>query len=171
MSCEAKNFDEIFSSTQPADFSLLKNVDPYQQEDYHDYAWTPYPLFRTCSNLYTQTGVIEAGYYLLVPREMKGRKYVFFKENGIVKHVVPVHKTEAVEAFFYENIMPQPKKNKWQKFTEGTAKKFHKTFKGSRKQAPPNAFIVTNHQDANYSEIILYYENTKYFMLFKMKRN
>ena len=170
MSCYGQSYDDIFASTQPADFTLLKSVDPYQQEDYYNYAWTPYPLFRTSSALYTKNSTIEAGYYLLVPRNMKGRDYVFFKENGVVRHVVPVFKTEVVSELFYENIMPQPKKTKFQKFTENTAKKFHKTFNGSKKQPPPNSFIETNIQENKYAEIILYYGNTKYYMLFKLDR-
>lgn len=166
----AVNYDYIFANTKPADFQLLKNIDPYQQEDYYNYAWTPYPLFRTSSKLVTQTSVIEAGYYLLVPRTMKERDYVFFKENGVVRHVVPVYKTEAVDELFYSNIMPQPSKTKWQKFTEGAAKKFYKTFNGSKKQAPPQAFIETVHLDGKYMDINLYYGDKKYSMLFKLEQ-
>lgn len=166
----ADNYDYIFANTKPADFQLLKNIDPYQQEDYYNYAWTPYPLFRTSSKLITQSSVIEPGYYLLVPRTMKDRDYVFFKENGVVRHIVPVYKTEAVNELFYSNIMPQPSKTKWQKFTTRMADKFYKTFNGSKKQPPPKAFIETAHLDGKYMDINFYYGDKKYSMLFKVEQ-
>ncbi len=163
----ADNYYELYDGAQMADFKLLKDIDPFQAQDYYDYAWAPYPLFRTCSTLIFKDISIEPGYYLLAARKMNGKDYVFFKEQGKVKHIIPVVKTETVPEFFYENIMPQPKKTKWQKFTTGVSDKFFKTAKNSKKQSPPNSFIQTSKIDNNITVVTLFYGELKYYMVFK----
>jgi len=161
-----EDYAAIYQSVQPADFKLVKKIDPFQEQDYYDYAWAPYPLFRTSSALKYKDGVIDPGYYLLAARTMHGRDYVFFKENGVVAHVVPVYKKEDVPALFYENHVPKPQMTKWEKFADNTSKKFFKTAKSSQKQPPPDSYIQTVPGDNDYIVIILYYGPSKYYMVF-----
>ena len=165
----ASSYEDLMNSIPPPDFQLVKNIDPYQHEDYYNYAWAPYPLYRTSLTMKYSNGVIQAGYYLLVPRQINGRYYVFFKENGNVAHIVPVYQTEAVAESFYENEMPQPERDKWAKFCERTKSKFFNRFKDSKRISPPKSYIESTILQQNYMELILYYGTTKYYMIFKIR--
>ena len=165
---KAQNYESLYEQQQPADFKLIKGIDPFQEKDYLEYAWAPYPLFRSNRTLYYKNGEILPGYYLLVPREMKGKNYIFFKENGTVKHIVPVYKTEVLPPNFYEQHIPKPIKTKRQKFCDGVKTKFYNTFKGSKRQEPPKAFITTSVVDNDYYELILYFGKNKYSSLFSL---
>lgn len=167
----AQDYASLYKNQEQADFKLIQNIDPYQENDYLEYAWAPYPLFRSNRTLFYKGGVIDPGYYLLVPREMKGKKYIFFKENGKVKHAVPVYKTEVLAPNFYDQHIPKPVKTKRQKFCDSAKQKFYNHFKGSKQQSPPKSFITTEVVDNEYYELSLYYEQTKYRALFKLKNN
>ena len=108
------DYATLYQNSHVADFKLVHDIDPYQNEDYQKYAWSPYPLFRLASDVYFKGQTIPAGYYILTPREMYGNPYVFFKEAGKVKFIIPVVKKELVPVDFYHSNLPSPKYTKWQ---------------------------------------------------------
>ena len=162
------NYAELYQKTNPADFELVHNIDPYQNEDYQKYAWSPFPLFRLSSDLYFKGQTIPAGYYILTPRNMNGRDYVFFKEAGKVKYIIPVVKKELVPVGFYHNNIPEPKYTKWQSFCKIVREGFYKIFRNSsRKAPPPSSYITTEAIDRNMCLIAIYYGESKYYLVFK----
>ena len=166
------DYAKLYEETQKPDFELVHNLDPYQNEDYQKYAWAPFPLFRLSSDVHFKGQTVPAGYYILSPRTMKGNDYVFFKEAGIVKYIIPVAKKEAVPIDFYHNNLPQPKYTKWQKFCKKTSEGFHKLFKNSSKRVPPpNSYVVTEIIEGNMYLIVVYYGETKYYLVFKSQKD
>lgn len=161
-------YAKLYEQAQTPNFELVFNIDPYQNEDYQKYAYAPYPLFRLSSDVYFKKQTVPAGYYILTPREMKGNEYIFFKEAGKVKYIIPVVKKELVPVDFYHNNLPTPKYTKWQKFCKGTSEKFYKIFKNSSKKAPPpKSYVITENIEGNMYLIVLYYGEHKYYMVFK----
>ena len=161
-------YAKLYKFSKVPDFELVNGLDPYQNEDYFKYAYAPYPLFRLCTDLYFKNQHIPAGYYVLTPRTINGRDYVFFKENGKVSFVIPVVKKEIVAPDFYSSNLPTPQYTKWQSFTQNVSKGFHKLFKNSSKKAPaPQSFIKTEFLDDNMFLIMLYYGTDKYHMVMK----
>lgn len=162
------DYASLYEQAKTPDFELVFNIDPYQNEDYQKYAYAPYPLFRLSSDVYFKKQTIPAGYYILTPREMKGQEYIFFKEAGKVKYIIPVVKKELVPIDFYHNNLPTPKYTKWQSFCKNTREKFYTVFRNSSKKAPaPKSYVVTENIEGNMYLIILYYGDHKYYMVFK----
>lgn len=161
------SYAELYQKAAPADFALINGIDPYQNEDYFQYAYSPYPLFRLALDVKFKDQVIPAGYYILTPRTMNGRDYVFFKENGKVKYIIPVVKKELVDLGFYSTNIPTPQLTKWQSFCKNTSEGFYKLFKNSSKKSPPpQSFIRTEYIEGNMYLIILYYGEHKHHMVF-----
>lgn len=170
-SIAATDYATLYEQAQVPDFELVHNLDPYQNEDYQKYAYAPYPLFRLSSEVYFKKQAIPAGYYILTPRTMKGKDYVFFKEAGKVKYIIPVVKKELVSVDFYHNNLPSPKYTKWQNFQKNFSKKFYTVFRNSSKKAPaPQSYIVTENVENNMYLIVLHYGETKYYMVFKANK-
>ena len=165
------DYATLYEQAKPADFQLVHNIDPYQNEDYQKYAWSPFPLFRLASDIYFKGQTIPAGYYILTPREMNGNTYVFFKESGKVSFIIPVVKKELVPVDFYHNNLPTPKYTKWQKFCKSVRDGFYTIFRNSsRKAPPPKSYIVTENIEGDMYLIVLYYGESKYYMVFKSNR-
>ncbi len=164
----SESYPELYKNAQPADFELINGIDPYQNEDYYKYAYAPYPLFRLSLDLKFKNITIPAGYYILTPRNMHDRDFVFFKENGKVKYIIPVVKKEVVEPGFFDTNIPTPQLTKWQTFCKNTREGFYKLFKNSSKKAPPpQSFIRTEYIEGNMYLIILYYGSFKYHLVFR----
>ena len=164
----SETYPELYKNAQPADFDLINGIDPYQNEDYYKYAYSPYPLFRLALDVKFKNQTIPAGYYILTPRNMHDRDFVFFKENGKVKFIIPVVKKEVVEPGFYETNIPTPQLTKWQGFCKNVSEGFYKLFKNSSKKAPPpKSFIRTEYIEGNMFLIILYYGSFKYHLVFR----
>lgn len=165
------DYSVMYKNAQVADYELVHSIDPYQNEDYQKYAYAPYPLFRLSSTVYFKTQTIPAGYYILTPRVIKEKDYVFFKEAGKVKYIVPVVKKELVPIDFYHNNLPTPKYTKWQNFCKKTRDGFYTIFRNSSKKAPPpKSYVVTENIAGDYYLIVLYYGETKYYMIFKSNK-
>lgn len=168
----SEDYGALYQSTEPADFQLIHNIDPYQNEDYQKYAWSPFPLFRLSSDVHFKKQTVPAGYYILTPRTLNGRDYVFFKEAGQVKYIIPVAKKELVPVDFYHNNLPKPKYTKWQSFCNKTRDGFYSIFRNSsRKAPPPSSYIVTEIIDSGYYLIVLYYSEHKYYLVFKSTKD
>ena len=165
------DYATLYEKAQVPDFELVFNIDPYQNEDYQKYAYAPYPLFRLSSTVYFKNQTVPAGYYILTPRVMKNRDYVFFKEAGKVKYIIPVVKKELVPVDFYHNNLPTPKYTKWQSFCKNFREKFYTVFRNSSKKAPPpKSYVVTENIEGDMYLIVLYYGETKYYMVFKSNK-
>ncbi len=161
------DFDTIYENLEEAPFEYIFGIDPYQSDEYTKYIYSPYPLFRSGVNLIFKSKKIPPGYYLLTPREKEGKTYILFKENGKISYVVPVYKTQNVYEGFYEDKIPQAQLTLTQKsrnkFMDFIGKKWGKT----NKRTPiPKAYIEFN--DAGiYWDMILYYGDKKYYLIFK----
>lgn len=165
------DYATLYQQAPLPDFKLVHDIDPYQNEDYQKYAWSPYPLFRLASDVYFKGQTIPAGYYIITPREMNGNTYIFFKESGKVKFIIPVVKKELVPVDFYHNNMPLPKYTKWQKFCKAVRDGFYKIFKNSSTKAPPpNSYIITENIEGDMYLVVLYYGETKYYIVFKSNK-
>ena len=163
----SKDIESLYNNAEKPDIKLMHNLDPYQNEDYFNYAYSPYPLFRLSTTLYFKDSAIPPGYYLLAARNIKDKDYVFFKEAGKVKFIIPVIETDTVLEDFYKRKMPVPELTKGQKFKNKVENGWHKVFKGGKKQPPPTSYIEGHLLDGNFYELIFYYGNKKYTMYFR----
>lgn len=164
----AEDYARLYEEAKPADFQLVHEIDPYQNEDYQNYAWSPFPLFRLSSEVHFKGQSIPAGYYILTPRTINGKDYVFFKEAGKVKYIIPVVKKDLVPIDFYHTNLPEPKRTKWQNFCKGTRDKFYTVFRNSSKKSPPpSSYIVSDFLDNEMYLIVVYYGEHKYSLVFK----
>lgn len=162
-----KNYDEIYSQLDEADFEYIFGLDPHQPDEYTKYMYSPYPLFRLGVNIIFKSKNISPGYYLLTPREKNGKTYVLFKENGKISYVIPVYEEDVVLEEFYEEKFPRPKESAYQKVRNKTMS-FIGTKWGKKNQRTPipKAYIEFN-DEGIYWDMILYYGAKKYYLLFK----
>lgn len=166
---KSENFKTIYDSLIPADFEYIFSLDPYQSEDYQKYIASPYPLLRTGVDFYFKGAKIPAGYYLLTPREKNGTYYVLFKQEGKVKYIIPTYKKELVDPIFYNKYIPIAKKTAWQKACDAGNSFVAMVSKQSKKTIPPKVYIDVNQVGGEFWQVILYYGNDKYFMVFSQK--
>ncbi len=164
----ATDYIKLYEQTNKVDFTFYNNIDPYQDEDNFRYAYSPYPLFRTSTDLYFKDTMVPHGYYILTPRHYKNRDIVLFKVSGKVSYIIPAIKKEPVPFGFYEKNIPKVKKTKWQKFHDGFFEKMNNFFKSSRKVTPPSAFITAERYEHKYLLVKLYYAEDIYVMLFNL---
>ncbi len=160
------DYDLLYYQANLSDVKLMHDLDPFQDEEYQKYAWSPYPLFRTSSYMYFKNITLPPGYYLLTPRTLKGKDYILFKSAGKVKYIIPVVKKETTPIDFYQRQMPVPKQTKWQKFCKKTSDLFYKLAKNSKKIPPPKSFIDIN-LEGRYFIVKLYYGDDCYIMAFR----
>lgn len=163
----AKDYEKLYNEAEVPKIKLMHNLDPYQAEDYFNYAYSPYPLFRTSTTLYFKDIAIPTGYYLLAARHIQDKDYIFFKEAGKVKYIIPVIETDTVLEDFYKRKMPVPQLTKGQKFKKSVVNGWNNVFRNSKKKQPPSSYIEGHTLDANFYEIIFYYGNKKYTMYFR----
>ncbi|MBR5305158.1 MAG: hypothetical protein IKU37_10060 [Candidatus Gastranaerophilales bacterium] len=164
---ETKNYDEIYSQLEEADFDYIFGLDPHQADDYTKYMFSPYPLFRSGVNLIFKSKKIPPGYYLLTPREKNGKTYVLFKENGKVSYTIPVYEEDIVAENFYEEKFPHPKPTFGQKISKKTMDFIGTKWGHKNQRTPiPQAYIEFNDKGV-YWDMILYYGMKKYYLLFK----
>lgn len=164
-----KNYSEIYKTLEPADFSYLHNIDPDQYYDMKDTAWSVYPLLRLNSAIYFKNQTIEPGYYLLTPREHKGKWYMLFKQNGQVLHIIPVYDRGYTPEFFYDKHIPKPKLTTAQKVHMKTLDIIGKV-KSSKRKEPIKSYLEVNDLDNYFISIIIYYGGHKYSTLFRTVR-
>ena len=164
-----KNYAQIYSELEIADFSYLHNIDPDQYYDMKDTAWSIYPLFRLNSPIYFKSITIEPGYYLITPREHEGKWYILFKQNGLVQHIIPVYEREYTPENFYDEHIPKPKLTKAQKIHMGILD-FIGKFDSSKRKEPVQTYLEVNDLDNYFISIIIYYGGHKYSTLFRTIR-
>ena len=164
-----KDYAKIYNELEPADFSYLHNIDPEQYYDTKDAAWSIYPLLRLNSDIFFKSQTIEPGYYLLTPREHDGKWYILFKQNGIVKHIIPVYERDYTPEKFYDEHIPKPKLTKSQKVHMGILKTIGKA-KSSKRKEPVKSYLEVNDLENYFITIIIYYGNHKYSTIFRTIR-
>ena len=161
-----KDYSGIYNALEPAKHSYLHNIDPDQYYDMKDTAWAPYPLLRLNSYIYFKNISIEPGYYLLTPREHKGKWYMLFKQNGKVVHIIPVYERDITPELFYEKHLSKPKLTKAQKIHMGALNFFGK-FKSSKRKEPIKSYMEITDLENHFVSIIIYYGNHKYSTIFR----
>lgn len=160
------DYQKAYDALQVPTFSYMFNTDPYQNEDYIKYRFSPYPLLRTGVNFYFKGIVIPKGYYLLTPRQKDGADYVLFKQNGKVVFIIPVYEKGTVIPTFYDRYIKKQEKTPWEKLCDWTNKVVGRVSKDSKRSEPPKAFIEVNDVAGNFWEVVLYYGANKYKLLF-----
>lgn len=161
-----KDYAGIYNSLEVPTHSYMHNIDPDQYYDMKDASWAPYPLLRLNSYIYFKDKAIEPGYYLLTPREHKGKWYLLLKQNGQVAHIIPVYERDIVPELFYEKHLPKPKLTRAQKIHMGTLD-FLGKFKSTKRKEPIKSYMEINDLENHFVSIIIYYGNHKYSTIFR----
>ena len=161
------NWEEVYNNTQEADFDYIFGLDPYQNQEYKKYMYSPYPLFRLGTTIIFKSQVIKPGYYLLTPREKNGQTWILFKENGRVSYIIPIYKEDSVPDSFWKEKMPHPRLNVYEKMKKGTMNFIGKKFGSKNQRTPiPQAYIEFDDK-GSYWDMKLYIGNKKYYLIFK----
>lgn len=161
-----KDYAGIYNSLEPAKHSYMHNIDPDQYYDMKDATWAPYPLLRLNSYIYFKNIAIEPGYYLLTPREHKGKWYLLFKQNGKVAHIIPVYERDITPETFYDEHLPKPKLTKAQKIHMGVLS-FLGKFSSTKRKDPIKSYMEITDLENHFVSIIIYYGNHKYSTIFR----
>ena len=161
-----KNYSKIYADLAPAKHSYMHNIDPEQYYEMKDATWAPYPLLRLNSYIYFKESSIEPGYYLLTPREHKGKWYMLFKQNGKVSHIIPVYERDITPELFYEKHLPKPKYTKAQKIHMGVLS-FLGKFNSTKRKDPIKSYMEITDLENHFVSIVIYYGNHKYSTIFR----
>ena len=164
-----KNYSQIYNDLEVPTFSYLHDIDPDQYYDMKDTTWSVYPLFRLNSPLYFKNITIEPGYYLLTPREHNGDWFMLFKQNGVVKHIIPVYERDYTPETFYDNHIPKPKYTRAQKIHMGFLD-FIGNFKSTKRKTPVQSYLEVNDLENYFVSIIIYYGSHKYSTIYRTIR-
>lgn len=161
------NYQQIYDSLQKADFEYMFGLDPYQKDEYKKSMRAPYPLFRTGVTMIFKDMKISPVYYLLTPRSKNGKNYVLFKTNGKVQYIIPVYKKEVVPPDFYKKYVPAQKLTLWQKTCKKARNAAGRIAPNKTQQKPaPKSYIDVNEIGGSFWEVVLYFGNSKYHMIF-----
>ena len=161
-----KNYAEIYNSLEVPTFSYQHDIDPDQYYDMKDTTWSVYPLLRLMSPIYFKSITIEPGYYLLTPREHKGDWFMLFKQNGTVKHIIPVYERDYTPEMFYDEHIPKPKLTTAQKVHMGFLD-FIGKFKSTKRKSPIQTYLEVNDLENYFVSIVIYYGSHKYSTIFR----
>lgn len=161
-----KDYVQLYNDLEPADFAYMHDIDPDQYYDIKDTTWAPYPLLRLNSYIYFKNQAIEPGYYLITPREHKGKWYMLFKQNGKVSHIIPVYERQMIAEDFYDTHLPKPKLTPSQKIHMG-ALNFLGKFNSSKRREQVKSFMEINDLENYFVSIIIYYGSYKYSTIFR----
>ncbi len=164
-----KDYAQIYNDLEVPTFSYLHDIDPDQYYDMKDTSWSVYPLFRLNSPLYFKNITIEPGYYLLTPREHNGNWFMLFKQNGTVKHIIPVYERDYTPETFYNDHIPKPKYTTAQKIHMGFLD-FIGNFKSTKRKTPVQSYLEVNDLENYFVSIIIYYGSHKYSTIFRTIR-
>lgn len=162
----SKNYVEIYNNLEPANFSYIHDIDPEQYYDIKDTTWAPYPLLRLNSYIYFKTQSIEPGYYLITPREHKGKWYMLFKQNGKVSHIIPVYERGIVSETFYKTHLSKPKLTPSQKIHMGFLGILGH-FDSTKRREPVKSYMEINDLENYFVSIVIYYGAHKYSTIFR----
>jgi len=161
------DYKQIYMDLEVPTFSYVHGIDPGQYYDNKTSTWSPYPLFRLGSTLYFKSVSVVPGYYLLSPTTHKNEDFLLFKENGIVRYIIPVYKKELVPEGFYESRIPKQKLLVSQKLYKGFVNFVGKHVKSAQRKPTPGSYLEVNDLDNNFVQIVVYYGPYKYFTIFR----
>lgn len=161
-----KDYAQIYNDLDVPSFSYLHDIDPDQYYDMKDTSWSVYPLLRLNSPLYFKNITIEPGYYLLTPREHNGDWFMLFKQNGVVKHIVPIIERDYTPETFYDEHIPKPKYTTAQKIHMGFLD-FIGNFKSTKRKTPVQSYLEVNDLENYFVSIVIYYGSHKYSTIFR----
>lgn len=164
-----KDYAQIYNDLEIPTFSYLHDIDPDQYYDMKDTTWSEYPLLRLNSPIYFKSITIEPGYYLLTPREHKGNWFMLFKQNGVVKHIIPVYNRDYTPEMFYDEHIPKPKYTTAQKIHMGFLD-FIGNFKSTKRRTPVQTYLEVNDLENYFVSIVIYYGSHKYSTIFRTIR-
>lgn len=161
-----KDYAQIYNDLEVPSFSYLHDIDPDQYYDMKDTSWSVYPLLRLNSPLYFKNITIEPGYYLLTPREHNRDWFMLFKQNGVVKHIVPIIERDYTPETFYDEHIPKPKYTTAQKIHMGFLD-FIGNFKSTKRKTPVQSYLEVNDLENYFVSIVIYYGSHKYSTIFR----
>ena len=161
-----KDYVQIYNNLEPANFSYIHDIDPDQYYDIKDTTWAPYPLLRLNSYIYFKNQAIEPGYYLITPREYKGKWYMLFKQNGKVSHIIPVYERNLIPEDFYDRHLTKPKLTASQKVHMGVLS-FLGKFNSTKRRDPIKSYMEINDLENYFVSIVIYYGPHKYSTIFR----
>ena len=164
-----KDYAQIYNSLEVPTFSYLHDIDPEQYYDLKDATWSVYPLLRLISPIYFKTITIEPGYYLLTPREHEGNWFILFKQNGVVKYIIPVYERDYTPEMFYDEHIPKPKYTFAQKVHMGFLD-FIGNLKSTKRKTPVQTYLEVNDLENYFISIVIYYGSHQYFTIFRSIR-
>ena len=161
-----KDYAQIYNSLEAPDLSYLHDIDPEQYYDLKDATWSVYPLLRLNSPIYFKSITVEPGYYLLTPREHEGKWFMLFKQNGLVKYIIPVYERDYTPEMFYDEHIPKPKYTFAQKVHMGFLD-FIGNFKSTKRKTPVQTYLEVNDLENYFVSIVIYYGAHQYFTIFR----
>ena len=164
---EQIDYQKIYLETPVPTHSYVHDIDPGESYDTQNTTWSPYPLLRLTSPIFFKTITVEPGYYLLTPREYKGKWYMLFKEQGKVKYIIPVYDKGITPMGFYEENLPEPKMTITQKVHIKTLDFVGKHVKKSKRKPAPQNYLELFDLDNNFISMVVYWGNYKYYMIFR----
>lgn len=164
------DYHKIYDELEMADFEYIFGIDPYQAEEYTKYMFSPYPLLRVGVNFIFKDIKIPPGYYLLTPRKHNGRTYVLFKEQGRVKYMIPCYNVDFTTTQVYDKYIPKPKTSAWKKLKTGVSDTVGTIIPKKTQRKPiPKTYMEINDIDGEFYQVILYYDTSKYYLIFKQE--
>ena len=94
---------------------------------------------------------------------------MLFKQNDIMKHIVPVYARDYTPETFYDDRIPKPKYTTTQKIHMGFLD-FIGNFKSTKRKTPVQSYLEVNDLENYFVSIIIYYGSHKYSTIFRTIR-
>lgn len=164
------DYEQAYRDMPVPTFTFVHEMDPDQYYDMKDTMWSPYPLLRLNSPLYFKTITIEPGYYLLTPREYKGKWYILFKESGVVKYTIPVFSRDYTPEFYYRDTLPELDMHMSQRWQLKFLNAWGKYVRKSKRRPAVSTNVELTDLDNNFLLIELYYGPHKYSTIFRIEK-
>ncbi|MFA7658682.1 MAG: hypothetical protein WCY19_04550 [Candidatus Gastranaerophilaceae bacterium] len=161
------DYRQVYMDLQVPAFSYVHGIDPGQYYDNKNATYSIYPLFKLASPIYFKTVMIVPGYYDLTPTTHKGDPYVLFKQQGVVRYIIPAYDKELVPEGFYETHVRQPKLTIMQKMNKNFYTFLGKHFKSTQRKPAVQTYLEVNDLDNKFVSIIVYYGPYRYYTIFR----
>ncbi len=161
------DYRTIYKNLEVPTFSYVHGIDPGHYYDNQNASYSVYPLFRLCSPIFFKKVRIVPGYYDLTPREQDGKHYILFKQNGMVRYIIPTFKREVVPLGFYESHLPKVKRTLFQKAGDKMYVFIGNHFKRSRRKPTAKTYLEVNDMEDNFVVMIVYYNDFRYYTIFR----
>lgn len=161
------DYEQVYRDLAVPTHKYVHNIDPDEFFDMKDTAWSNYPLLRLTAPLFFKTITIEPGYYLLTPRKHEDNWYMLFKEQGKIKHIVPIYDRDITPQFFYDENLPKPKMTFSQKVHLKTLDFVGRTFKSSKREPAPQTYLEMFDLDNNFLSLVVYWGAHRYYLIFR----